>query len=666
MPGQHLSGNTRPSTSAESNHLLLLSRMPSNPGFKWTDGADRSILDFIQECSTQTHGQMTWTSATKKAMLERLLASDLLPDQATVLTTGKIDYHVRRLVAELSGGKHDIGYLLQRGILVLDDAALLKCCYGESEIDEMGSRAKNTHDTQQEAARGQSTDADRAVSDGDNEQLSGVRDSCYKPDSDTDDEHLPHRPLDSIGDSTLSEFSQSRSSLDSVARGNASRTTQPEKSLASSTASKRKRVVADDDTSSQKVPKQVKSSNLDGQVRPTNERANSRPENSTKTPSFASSSDSFEQHQQQNTEETREADDQKARSVSAQATTEAEQQFVPDHSGDGLQVVQDPQPRVQKLKSGDDPFDASYKPQVDKVMQMLYDAIDNAVRDLINALEMDESQPVHLNSKLNFPPILGRLLCRITSEGSYIDRPQASALFSTETQLNYNLKYFLQSLIAAAVHEYCFLPAPEGRDLLLDLDNGQGYLRTALENILSPSDLLRAELEIKREFIKKDFKPNIERQAANLATEFDSIMVYILPRPTNSMCLTNTFSSMKSFTPANNIPIDEPFPAAVKQWQRNWLRDLSKIFALALNWRADGVAAGNVEYVFMFPTHRSRYQRWPFDLNEHARDIDKDPEARVVLGLMPRVLVRMREYIDRELPGEEFKVASDGMVLVGP
>ena len=608
--------------------------------------------------------QTKWTSATRKSMLDRLLASDLLLDQATVLTISKIDYHVRKLVAELSGGKHDIGHLLQRGILVLDDAALLKCRYGKQEIDDMRSRAKNIHDTQQDAAREERTDADRVVNGEGNEQLSGHRDLSYKPDSDTDDEHLLHRPVDSLGDSTLSEFSQSRSSLDSLACSKASRTTPPKKSLASSTASKRKRAVADNDTTSQRVPKQVKSSNLVGQVRPTNQRANSRPENSTKTPSFASSSDSFEQHQQQNAEETREADDQMARSVPAQATTEVEQQSVPDHSG-GLQGVQDPQPRIQKLKIGDNLFDAGHKPQVDKVMQMLYDAIDNAVRDLIDALGMDGIQPVHLNSKLNFPPILGRLLCRITSEGSYVDRPQASGLFLTEAKLNYNLKYFLQSLIAAAVHEYCFLPAPEGRDLLLDLDNGQGYLRTALENILSQPDFLRAELEIKREFIKKDFKPSIERQAANLAIEFDSIMVYILPRPTNSMCLTHTFSSMKSFTPADTIPTDEPFPAAVKQWQRNWLRDLSKIFASALNWRADGVAAGNVEYMFQFPTHRSRYQRWPIDLNEHAREIDKDPKARVVLGLMPRVLVRMREYIDRELPGEEFKVASDGMVLVG-
>ena len=638
--------------------------MPSKAGFKWNDGADRCILEFIQSRSNQFPGQTLWTSETKTAMMERLIASGSLPEQAAALTVPKVEYHIRKLVTELSGDRLNIGHLLQGGILLLEDSALLKF-YGPAYVNDMRMQANNTANAPPQGVGGQKSGPEggldgRRVMD----SLANLGPST-KPEFGLNNDNFEKRRLASIGDTTVSESDPSSNSPDRFVSDEDSDVSELSDSLLSKHTSKRKRTVDDDDASAQRAFKQMKSSNQKDRVRATSTRTVGRPQKTTKMVSHAADSSSSERHPQQDVNGMREADGEKTQSVPAQTTIEEGQPPAPDHLGDEMQGFEDPQPRIQKLKSGDNLFDAGRKPQVEKVMQTLYDAIDTAVRDLIDALDMDESQPVHLNSKLNFPPILGRLLCRITSEGSYIDRPQASGLFSTKSQLRYNLKYFLQSLIAAAVHEYCFLPAPEGRDVLLDLDNGQGYLRTALENILNPSDFLRAELEIKREFIKKDFEPSIVRQAANLATEFDSIMMYILPRPTNSMCLTHTFNSIKSFAPADNIPTDGHFPASVKQWQRNWLRDLSKIFASALNWRADGVAAGNVEYMFQFPTHNSRYLRWPVDLNEHARDIDKDPEARVVLGLMPRVLVKMREYIDRDLPGEEFKVASDGMVLVG-
>lgn len=300
---------------------------------------------------------------------------------------------------------------------------------------------------------------------------------------------------------------------------------------------------------------------------------------------------------------------------------------------------------------------------VASVMVRLYMMISNAIDTLCKDLAIHENHPVYIDNDTNLPPKLCHLLSTILGGNPRNAKSQACSFLGAGAQRHYNLAVFLKSLGAAAVYEWCLRPLPQGENYLQKVEDGD--VRTTLQRVLSPSDYLRVEFEITQEHVKNRFKPRINQRAGKLALDLTHMLAFVLPRYEPRFNGINILNNAQLIDPTSTMPDPQSSANNQSTSHSKWLKNFENIFIDALNWRADAEIAGNAAFQFEFPCYGTPFERSYDELQTVPTDSDNDPNARVIMCLMPRVLRKVRRYVERALSREKFRVAFEGKLLVG-
>ena len=591
------------------------------------------------------------------------------------LSPGQIEYRVNKLVSRLSNHQLHAKDLLQRGIFQLKEGALLEC-YEQHQLDAMRRK-------QNERGNMAAPDSDEEPGEDNNvksERPGAVSDPT---DDETESEYNPgpgNAPAGIVSKGTRSTRANATSkspkpSDDSITEPRA------EGRESSPMLGKRKRDGGDDADDAGEAGLQERASkklrNTSSSDKAGSARGSAVDAIDLKDAQLPSSpTDKVDQAgQAQRTPEggADKAEVPESENADRYTTPEAAAVQSPNADQTGLANTVDDQPsprqsgfQVEELQLNE-PLPMAKDPStVANVMKDLQSRLDEAVHELLAGLNINANQPFHIDSSFQIPQILCQLLQTITGKSAYINTPQNRAFFATEAQLNYNIKWVLESLVGAALHKYCLEPLPRGDGFILDLDHGKGNILRVLKRTLKPIDYLKMELEFFREHIEKDIKPDIATEASKLASDFDSILPYIIPRPPQNSFRKNIFDKMVQFTPPDAIPNQGHLPLAYKDYQRTWLRQLTEIFTIAMEFRAKFSALGNTELKYEFPTYRSGYERSTGEKFRNPRELDGNPDARVILCFMPRVMMKTRMFLERDLPHEGWTLAYNGVVLTGP
>jgi hypothetical protein len=120
--------------------------------------------------------------------------------------------------------------------------------------------------------------------------------------------------------------------------------------------------------------------------------------------------------------------------------------------------------------------DATYMiPGVDDIQQtmnVLALRIRTAVGSALNALGIQESQPILWNDKHILPHDLTELLCTLLGCSELHVQKKMHELLSSQNHKNISLSYFLRAVIGAAIKEWCLDPLPQGRRFWAELGGG--------------------------------------------------------------------------------------------------------------------------------------------------------------------------------------------------
>ena len=635
--------------------------------YELTSEDERCILNYLQRCSTR-HSERTMKMATVYTKLKSRLGAGV-----RALSHGQIEYRVNKLVTRLSNHQLHAKDLLQRGIFELKDGALLEC-YEQHQIDAMRRK---------ENERGNMSAPDSDEEPGEDNDVKSER-----PGADvdlTDDEatsdYNPGPRENSAGTVSKSMRSTRATAAPGSPKPSGTSIMDPcgEGRESSSMLGKRKRDAdndADDAGVEEPVSKRLQITNSSYKAGSVRGSAVDAIDLTNEAQLHSSPTGKVDQAGEPQRTPKRGADNAEvpeSGNADRYTTPEAAAAQSPNANQTGLANVVDDQPsprqsgfQVEELQLNE-PLPMAKDPStVANVMKDLQSRIDEAVHELLAGLNINANQPFHIDSSFQLPEILCQLLHTITGRKGYINTPQIRTFFATEAQLNYNIKWVLESLIGAALHRFCLKSLKQGEDFILDLDHGKGNIQEVLKRTLKPTDYLKMELEFFREHIKKDIKPDIATEASKLASDLDSILPYIIPRPPQNSFRKNILDKMVQFTPPDVIPNQGHLPVAYKDHQRTWLRQLTEIFTIAMEFRAKFSALGNAELKYEFPTYRSGYERSTGEKFRNPRELDGNPDARVILCFMPRVMMKTRMFLERDLPHEGWTLAYNGVVLTGP
>jgi hypothetical protein len=167
------------------------------------------------------------------------------------------------------------------------------------------------------------------------------------------------------------------------------------------------------------------------------------------------------------------------------------------------------------------------------------------------------------------------------------------------------------------------------------------------------------------EYIDANVVPGIESKAEYLARRFDQLLPFFVPNRAPAARYDNELENARA------VPDEDPIQANRRlnrsaDWHAAWMGRMTFLFRDALKWRISLEKTHSADYRFTIAPHMSEYKRdHAYPSLDKPSPMDNNPDARILLTMMPACEVRVWEGVFQDRTGLEWRPIYDGKVLVG-